>query len=111
SPSPPPTNSPTAPSPSPPASPHLGDYASTAPHPNSIQPPATGVRPTGYWVITVGQEVGVFYHWNDVAQRTNNVSGAIQQKYPSFQEALQNYAISYHRDEVRAVPAPNGPFW
>ncbi|KAH7904943.1 hypothetical protein BJ138DRAFT_1018415, partial [Hygrophoropsis aurantiaca] len=81
------------------------------PHPDSIQLPNAGVRPTGFWAVIVGQEVGIFYHWSDVARRTHNVSGNIQQKYPSFQEALQHYSECYYRNEVLAVPVPNGPFW
>ncbi|KAH7923678.1 hypothetical protein BV22DRAFT_1130496 [Leucogyrophana mollusca] len=80
------------------------------PHPDTIELPADGVRPTGFWVITVGQEVGIFYHWDDVAKRTNYISGAIQKKYPSFQEALQHYRTSYDLQLLSAVPVPNGPF-
>ncbi|KAH7918251.1 hypothetical protein BV22DRAFT_1024895, partial [Leucogyrophana mollusca] len=81
------------------------------PHPDSIKLPTMGERPSGFWVITVGQEVGIFYDWNDVGRRTNHVSGAIQKKYPTFQEALQHYRRSYELQELSAVPVPNGPFW
>jgi hypothetical protein len=35
----------------------------TVPMPSDIHPPQAGETPEGFWVITVGQEVGVFYRW------------------------------------------------
>ncbi|KAG0699332.1 hypothetical protein DFH29DRAFT_766188, partial [Suillus ampliporus] len=60
------------------------------------------IKPEGYWVITVGQEVGVFYHWADVAERTNFISGNVQKSYPSFQQALEVYTVKYNEGRVRA---------
>ncbi|KAG1906181.1 uncharacterized protein F5891DRAFT_942174, partial [Suillus fuscotomentosus] len=72
-----------------------------------------GLKPDGFWVITVGQEVGIFYHWYvaDVAERTNFISGNVQKRYPSFQEALKVYTVKFNEGGVRAVPIPGGPFW
>ncbi|KAG1884373.1 hypothetical protein F4604DRAFT_1574784 [Suillus subluteus] len=81
------------------------------PAPNEITPPCDGLKPEGFWVITVGQEVGVFYHWADVAERTNYVSGNVQKSYHSFQEAREVYTAKYNEGRVRAVPIPGGPFW
>ncbi|KAG2030585.1 hypothetical protein BDR03DRAFT_844591, partial [Suillus americanus] len=81
------------------------------PMPSEIAPPHDGLKPEGFWVITVGQEVGIFYHWADVAERTNYVSGNVQKSYPSFQEALEVYTIKYNKGRIRAVPIPDGPFW
>jgi hypothetical protein len=101
------------------------------PKPSEIQPPRAGLEPEGFWVITVGQEVGIFYHWYkawvrswafvsnnvdndfraDVAEQTNFISGNIQKSYPSFQKALEAYTIKYSEGRVRAVPTPGGPFW
>ncbi|KAG1894667.1 uncharacterized protein F5891DRAFT_917385, partial [Suillus fuscotomentosus] len=55
-----------------------------------------GLEPEGFWVVTVGQEVGIFYHWADVAERTNFVSGNVQKWYPSFQKALEVYMVQYN---------------
>ncbi|KAG2060966.1 hypothetical protein BDR06DRAFT_861117, partial [Suillus hirtellus] len=62
------------------------------------------LKPEGFWVITVGQEVGIFYCWSviDVAEHTNFVSGNIQKGYPSFQEALEAYTVQYNEGRVRA---------
>ncbi|KAG1894801.1 uncharacterized protein F5891DRAFT_960867, partial [Suillus fuscotomentosus] len=72
-----------------------------------------GLKPDGFWVITVGQEVGIFYHWYmaDVAERTNFISGNVQKRYPSFQEALKVYTVKFNEGGVRTVPIPGGPFW
>ncbi|KAG2040312.1 hypothetical protein BDR03DRAFT_844516, partial [Suillus americanus] len=61
-----------------------------------------GLTPEGFWVVTVGQEVGIFYSWADVAQRTNFVSGNIQKSYPSFQKAHEAYAAQYNAGRVQA---------
>ncbi|KAG1790132.1 uncharacterized protein HD556DRAFT_1306520 [Suillus plorans] len=79
--------------------------------PSDIRPPRADEVPEGFWAITVGQEVGVFYRWADVAERTNFVSGNVQKGYPSFQQALTAYAVKYDEGRVRAVPLPGGPFW
>ncbi|EGO28856.1 hypothetical protein SERLADRAFT_406237 [Serpula lacrymans var. lacrymans S7.9] len=38
-------------------------FKSNVPRPDHIQPPAKGVTPEGYYVVWVGQEVGIFYTW------------------------------------------------
>ncbi|KAG2108080.1 hypothetical protein DEU56DRAFT_917162 [Suillus clintonianus] len=81
------------------------------PIPSAIRPPRADQTPEGFWVITVGQEVGVFYRWADVAERTNFISGNIQKRYTSFQRALAAYTASYDEGRVRAVPLAGGPFW
>ncbi|KAG1796543.1 uncharacterized protein BJ212DRAFT_1225489, partial [Suillus subaureus] len=62
----------------------------------------TGLKPEGFWVIMVSQEVSIFYHWADVAECTHFVSGNVQKWYPSFQEALEVYTVQYHAGKVRA---------
>ena len=37
--------------------------APSAPTPADLKPPAVGEKPDGYYVVTVGQEVGIFFHW------------------------------------------------
>jgi len=62
-------------------------------------------------VVTVGQEVGLFYHWDDVAARIDNVSGNVHKKYKSFDQALQVYTRNYQLGRLRPTPVPGGPFW
>ncbi|KAG1776950.1 hypothetical protein EV702DRAFT_970665 [Suillus placidus] len=81
------------------------------PMPSDIHPPRPDQTPEGFWVIMVGQEVGVFYRWADVAERTNFVSGNVQKRYASFQQALAAYTAGCDEGRVRAVPLAGGPFW
>lgn len=37
-------------------------YDSSIPHPDELRPPS-GVKIKGYYVVTIGQEVGIFFHW------------------------------------------------
>ncbi|KAG2055438.1 hypothetical protein BDR06DRAFT_882466, partial [Suillus hirtellus] len=85
--------------------------AAQVPKPSEIAPPCAGLEPEGFYVVTVGQEVGIFYHWANVAERTHFVSGNVQKRYPSFQQALEAYTVHYNEGRVRAVPIPGGPFW
>ncbi|KAI6020397.1 hypothetical protein BKA83DRAFT_4127107 [Pisolithus microcarpus] len=81
------------------------------PHPSRILPLKSNTVVQGYYVITVGQEVGVFYNWPDVAARTNNISRNTHKQCKSFSEALKVYTRMYNKGCVRAVPVPGGPFW
>ncbi|KAI6094921.1 hypothetical protein EDD17DRAFT_1499922, partial [Pisolithus thermaeus] len=65
----------------------------------------------GYYVITVGQEVGIFYTWPDVTAHTNGISGNTHKQCKSFSEAIKVYTRMYNKGCVCAVPVPGGPFW
>ncbi|KAH7908462.1 hypothetical protein BJ138DRAFT_352382 [Hygrophoropsis aurantiaca] len=86
-------------------------YIPSIPHPNNIEPPAPGLLPEAYYVITVGQEVGVFFLWADVAERTHNISGSVQSKFRHFEKAKAAYTKAYNSGTVHAVPVYGGPFW
>ncbi|KAH7903144.1 hypothetical protein BJ138DRAFT_1196463 [Hygrophoropsis aurantiaca] len=86
-------------------------YVPAIPHPNNIRPPAPDLLPDGYYVVTVGQEVGIFYQWPDVAERTQNISGSTYKKYKHFHKAKAAYTRAFNSNGVRAVPVYSGPFW
>ena len=102
-------------------------YIAPVPHPSCILPPKRGTNVQSYYVITVGQEVGIFYTWYvfftvrcdlvftlhrpEVATRTNDISGNTHKRYSSFSQALNAYEKMYNKGCVRAVPVPGGPFW
>jgi len=46
-----------------PSTPRLGAYVPPIPHPDAIKEPEPGFIPEGYYVISRGQEVGLFYNW------------------------------------------------
>ncbi|KAF8548285.1 hypothetical protein OG21DRAFT_1526587, partial [Imleria badia] len=66
---------------------------------------------SAYYVITRGQEVGIFYDWNDVAERVNHVSGSRFKKYNTFDKALEVYTTKYNEKKLHPVPQVGGPFW
>ncbi|KAI6125001.1 hypothetical protein EDD16DRAFT_1474488, partial [Pisolithus croceorrhizus] len=86
-------------------------YIPPVPHPTHILLPKSNVAVQGYYVITVGQEVGIFYTWLDVAARTNGISGNTHKQCKSFSEAIKVYTRMYNKGCVRAVPVPGGLFW
>ncbi|KAI5999232.1 hypothetical protein EDD15DRAFT_2134288, partial [Pisolithus albus] len=67
--------------------------------------------PEGYYLVIVGQEVGIFYMWKDAALRVLEISGAVYYKCRTFQQALASYMAAYNKGELRAIPNPGGPFW
>ncbi|EGO03092.1 hypothetical protein SERLA73DRAFT_70553 [Serpula lacrymans var. lacrymans S7.3] len=86
-------------------------FKSNVPRPDHIQPPAKGVTPEGYYVVWVGQEVGIFYTWDNAAERVLGVSSNRYKKYNNFDEALRKYRSKYELGAVQAVPIPGGWFW
>ncbi|KAG1785399.1 uncharacterized protein HD556DRAFT_1249911, partial [Suillus plorans] len=85
-------------------------YGPSIPHQSTFNSPPEGHN-SKFYVITVGQQVGLFFHWNDVAQRVNRVSGNIHYKCDMFQEALVQYTRAYKNGELCAIPMPGSPFW
>ncbi|KAI6027988.1 hypothetical protein BKA83DRAFT_4123827 [Pisolithus microcarpus] len=81
------------------------------PHPSHILLPKSNTTVQGYYVIMVGQEVGIFYNWPDVTACTNNVSRNTHKQCKSFSEVLKVYMQMYNKGCVQAVPIPGGPFW
>ncbi|KIJ58761.1 hypothetical protein HYDPIDRAFT_33827 [Hydnomerulius pinastri MD-312] len=80
------------------------------PHPNTFRnPKVKGAH--RYYVVIVGQEVGIFWDWNDVALRVHKVSCACYKKCTTFQEAFQRYRVAYERGELQVKPIPGTQFW
>ncbi|KAF9231142.1 hypothetical protein BU15DRAFT_68580 [Melanogaster broomeanus] len=84
----------------PPPAIHLSSYVPPVPHPSAILPPSRHATVQGYWVVTVGQEVGIFYSWSDVAERTDFISGNRQHKVSNFKDALAVYTRKYNEGSV-----------
>ncbi|KAI6101306.1 hypothetical protein F5141DRAFT_1218346 [Pisolithus sp. B1] len=77
-------------------------------HPDDIELPTTPVNE--FYVVIAGQELGIFYNWNDAAARVLGVSKNIHFKCASFQEVLQHYKDVYYSNEVKCVPNPGTHF-
>ncbi|KAF8547020.1 hypothetical protein OG21DRAFT_1385096, partial [Imleria badia] len=84
-------------------------YTYPIPRPSELFGPS--LPALAYYVITRGQEVGIFYDWNDVAKRVNHVSGSRFKKYNTFDEALEVYTTKYNEKKLHLVPQVGGPFW
>ncbi|KAI6104652.1 hypothetical protein EDD16DRAFT_1462819, partial [Pisolithus croceorrhizus] len=67
--------------------------------------------PEGYYLVIVGQEVGIFYTWKDAALHILKISSAVYYKCRTFQQALADYMAAYNKGELHAIPTPSGPFW
>ncbi|EIW78050.1 hypothetical protein CONPUDRAFT_157215 [Coniophora puteana RWD-64-598 SS2] len=79
------------------------------PHPSSFKKPAYHVKK--FYVVSRGQEVGIFYDWNEVGPRVHHVGSAVQRGYPTFEEALAVYTRDYKDGCLDPVPFENGPYW
>lgn len=79
------------------------------PHPSDLPKPTS--KPEGFYLVIIGQEVGIFYTWKDTALRVLEISGAVYYKCRSFQQALADYTVAYDKGELRPIPIPGGPFW
>ncbi|KIK40551.1 hypothetical protein CY34DRAFT_87179 [Suillus luteus UH-Slu-Lm8-n1] len=86
-------------------------YVPPIPHPSELLAPHPDEKPDAYWIITIGQEVGIFYHWVDVAKRTLGISGAIQVRKDTWADALGLYTRKYNEGAVQARPTVGGRFW
>ncbi|KAG2151479.1 hypothetical protein DEU56DRAFT_908326 [Suillus clintonianus] len=89
----------------------IAPYVPPVPHPSELHAPHPGEHPDTYWVITVGQEVGIFFHWLDVGERTQGISGAIQVRQETWVDALRLYTRKYNEGAVEARPRVGGRFW
>ncbi|KIK35307.1 hypothetical protein CY34DRAFT_96342 [Suillus luteus UH-Slu-Lm8-n1] len=81
------------------------------PHPNELLVPHPDEDPDAYWIIMVGQEVGIFFHWVDVAECTLGISGAVQVRKETWADALCIYTRKYNEGAVEARPRVGGHFW
>ncbi|KAG2038019.1 hypothetical protein BDR03DRAFT_1010179 [Suillus americanus] len=84
-------------------------YNSYIPHPDELCPPS-GVKVQGYYVVTVGQEVGIFFNWLDVKAHVDGIRGAAHIRCEHWPDALALYTKHYYQGLICAVPTVGGPF-
>ncbi|KAH7904973.1 hypothetical protein BJ138DRAFT_1118903 [Hygrophoropsis aurantiaca] len=87
---------------------HVPLYAPS--RPEELRSPRVGQAVKGFYVISKGQEVGIFYNWNDVSERVTSVSGARQEVFPSFEDTLEAYTDMYNRGSVVVAPIRGSHF-
>ncbi|KAF8058563.1 hypothetical protein FPV67DRAFT_1522907 [Lyophyllum atratum] len=68
------------------------------------------VRYINYYVVTVGQAVGIFYDWCTVGSHTNGVPCAAQEGFDSWETAHKIYTRLYNEKHVKVKILLDGPF-
>ncbi|KAI6012936.1 hypothetical protein PISMIDRAFT_110080 [Pisolithus microcarpus 441] len=81
------------------------------PNPSEIKPPSGDELAEGFYIITVGQEVGIFSSWLDASECVTNVLGAQHKCYCTFKDALQAYTTKYNEGAVQVMPLAGSRFW
>ncbi|KAG6824970.1 hypothetical protein H0H92_005270 [Tricholoma furcatifolium] len=71
-----------------------------APQPEHLCPPGPNDNVTAFYVVTIGQEVGVFWSWSTVKSVTNRVPGNAHCRVTSWDEGVRKYMDAYQRNEV-----------
>jgi hypothetical protein len=104
---------------------HVAPYIPPVPHPSELHAPLPSENPDAYWVVTVGQEVGIFFHWCiashfisiyfanymsnyfrlDIGEHTQGISGAIQVRQETWVDALHLYMRKYNEGVVEVRPS------
>ncbi|KAI6099140.1 hypothetical protein F5141DRAFT_1010420, partial [Pisolithus sp. B1] len=80
-------------------------------NPSEIKPPTGGEAAEGFYVITVGQEVGIFFGWLDASEHVTNIPGAQHKCYCTFKDVLQAYTCKYNEGAVWVMPLTGSHFW
>ncbi|EIW86027.1 hypothetical protein CONPUDRAFT_148151 [Coniophora puteana RWD-64-598 SS2] len=95
----------------PPSVPSVPSHAhrTLIPHPNYFRKPNYHVK--RFYVITRGQEVGIYDNWHDVSERTTGMTSNKQSHYSTFEEALAVYTQKYEDGKLEPIPVRGGPFW
>ncbi|KAF8059254.1 hypothetical protein FPV67DRAFT_1454403 [Lyophyllum atratum] len=78
--------------------------------PYELTRPSQNVIVNNYYVITVGQAVGIFYDWCTVGSHTNGVPCAAQEGFDSWETAHKVYTRLYNNKHVKVKILLNGPF-
>lgn len=98
------------------------------PRPEDLAGPEEGEITEGYYLVTVGQQCGIFFSWcvsvlplvgttlngchrDECHARVDGIVGSCYKKYPSWQEAYARYSRSRANGLVRAIPRPNSKYW
>ncbi|PBK59166.1 hypothetical protein ARMSODRAFT_899668 [Armillaria solidipes] len=77
------------------------------PHPNELREPSPVLPPVKKWyVVTVGQDVGIFSSWLDVAARIRGVPEPAHISRPTYAQAVAEYRQQFDTGKVQIVLVP-----
>ncbi|KAK0467698.1 uncharacterized protein EV420DRAFT_1634954 [Desarmillaria tabescens] len=71
------------------------------PRPRNVWPPQNN-----FYVITSGQEVGLFFTWNETAEQVIGIPGNKYEWRANYYDAVDIYRKAYDDDEVHVTPSP-----
>ncbi|KAK0435335.1 uncharacterized protein EV420DRAFT_1653281 [Desarmillaria tabescens] len=75
------------------------------PRPRNVWPPQNN-----FYVITSGQEVGLFFTWNEMAERVIGVPGNKYEWRANYYDTVDIYRKAYDDDEVHVTPLAGSRF-
>ncbi|KAI6018979.1 hypothetical protein BKA83DRAFT_39997, partial [Pisolithus microcarpus] len=81
------------------------------PNPSEIKPPSSDELAEGFYIVTVGQEVGIFFSWLNASEHVTNVPGAQHKCYCTFKDVLWAYTSKYNEGAVQVTLLAGSRFW
>ncbi|KAG6809652.1 hypothetical protein H0H92_015319 [Tricholoma furcatifolium] len=70
-------------------------FSGPRPHPSTLNPPPSGTAVEAYYLVSIGQRVGIFFDWDTVLSLTDGVPGSSVQPYGTWDAAFSRYRV-YH---------------
>ncbi|KAG6905680.1 hypothetical protein DXG01_001295 [Tephrocybe rancida] len=74
-------------------------------------PASVGSGKKTYYSVVIGQRVGVFMLWSEVKPLVNGLSGAIQEKFPTWDLALGDYMKAFNAGTTQVRVLVDGPYY
>ncbi|KAK0495262.1 hypothetical protein EDD18DRAFT_1106492 [Armillaria luteobubalina] len=81
------------------------------PSPKDLPCPPTVWPPhNNFYVITCGQEVGIFFTWTETAERVIGVPGNVYEWKNNYYDAVNVYRQAYNKEQVHVTPLASSCF-
>ncbi|KAG6905793.1 hypothetical protein DXG01_000683 [Tephrocybe rancida] len=80
------------------------------PPPGTLEPPGPRTIIQGFYVVSVGQKVGIVFNWNIANSLITGIRGSSAVSYPTWKEALNVYTTLYDQHLLQAHILIGGPF-
>ncbi|KAJ6616270.1 hypothetical protein B0H10DRAFT_1949297 [Mycena sp. CBHHK59/15] len=72
-------------------------------HPSELQRPTPGQHVQGFYTVTAGHLVGIFFTWAIVQGLISGIPSNRQSRFPSFDAALQAYTEAYNNCGLKII--------
>ncbi|SJL06989.1 uncharacterized protein ARMOST_10331 [Armillaria ostoyae] len=81
------------------------------PRPEDLpRPPAVWPPHNNFYVITSGQEVGIFFTWTETAERVIGVPENVYEWKNNYYDAVDIYRQAYNKEQVHVTPLAGSRF-